>query len=80
MVRPFGFNLPASIGAQVMWKWVGAQEKHILKNALAAAAELQPNAEPLDWMETMSPRRWRFGGKIASYDWFDGEGANPYSS
>ena len=56
---------------------VGAEEKQLLKTALAAAARIQPEAEPLDWMETMSPKRWRLGGKIPSFNWFGEEGANP---
>jgi alpha-galactosidase len=65
---------------------VTAEEKQILKTALAAAARVQPEAEPctgwckaepLDWMETMSPKRWSLGGKAASFDWFGEEGANP---
>jgi alpha-galactosidase len=58
---------------------VTAEEKQMLKTALAAAARVQPEAEPLDWMETMSPKRWSLGGKIASFDWFGEEGANPLS-
>jgi alpha-galactosidase len=58
---------------------VSAEEKQMMKTALAAAARVQPEAEPLDWMETMSPKRWRLGGQIASFDWFGEEGANPFS-
>lgn len=58
---------------------VGAQEKHILKAGLALGARVQPGAEPLDWMETMSPKRWRLGGETAKFDWFGQEGANPFS-
>ena len=56
---------------------VSAGDKQMLKTALAAAARVQPEAEPLDWMERMSPKRWRLGGKIANFDWFGEEGANP---
>jgi alpha-galactosidase len=53
------------------------EEKKMLKPALAAAARVQPEAEPLDWMETMSPERWRLEGETASFNWFGEEGANP---
>ena len=42
---------------------VTPEEKGLLKTALTAAARIQPEAEPLDWMETTSPERWRLGGK-----------------
>jgi alpha-galactosidase len=58
---------------------VTAEEKQMLKTALASAARIQPEAEPLDWMGTMSPKRWRLGGKIASFEWFGEKGANPFS-
>lgn len=55
------------------------EEKQLLKAALADAARVQPEAEPLDWMDTMTPKRWRLGGKIQAFDWFGGEGANPFA-
>lgn len=58
---------------------VTAEEKQVLKTALASAARIQPQAEPLDWMETMSPNRWHLGGRIASFEWFGERGANPFS-
>jgi alpha-galactosidase len=58
---------------------VRSQEKKMLKTALATAARIQPEAEPLDWMETMSPKLWSLAGETASFDWFGGEGANPLS-
>ena len=58
---------------------VTGEEKKMLKTALAAAARIQPEAEPLDWMETMSPKRWSLEGETASFDWFGEEGANPLS-
>lgn len=40
-----------------------------LKDALRRAARPQPTGEPLDWLETTSPRRWDFGGERTSYGW-----------
>jgi alpha-galactosidase len=56
---------------------VAAEEKQMLTSALATAAGAQPDAEPLDWMETMSPKQWRLEGKSTSFDWFGEEGADP---
>ena len=36
---------------------VTPEERKLLKTALTAAARVQPEAEPLDWMETTSPPR-----------------------
>lgn len=33
--------------------------------------------EPLDWLDTTSPRRWKFGDGEAEYGWDEGYGANP---
>jgi alpha-galactosidase len=52
---------------------VGPEQKAALKEAFALAARPQPVAEPLDWLDTICPRRWRFGsGETATYDWYDG--------
>ena len=45
-----------------------AQEKD-LREALALAAGPRPVAEPLDWMETPFPRRWRLMGGERRYEW-----------
>lgn len=55
---------------------VGPEEKSLLKTALGAAARIQPAAEPLDWMETTTPERWRFGGETARFTWFGKEGVD----
>ena len=33
------------------------------------ASQTAPTAEPLDWMETPAPKRWRFGSEEVTYDW-----------
>ena len=58
---------------------VTSEEKRSLKAALAVASRWQPEAEPLDWMETTSPGRWRFEDKVSSFDWFGEEGADAFS-
>lgn len=57
---------------------ITGEEKRMLKPALAAAAQVQADAEPLDWMETMSPKRWRLRGNVTTFDWFGEDGANPF--
>jgi alpha-galactosidase len=55
---------------------VTTEEKAMLKTALSAAARIQPEAEPMDWMETTSPARWRLGGKAVHFTWFEKEGVD----
>ena len=33
------------------------------------SAKEQPIGEPLDWLMTLRPARWRFGSEIRTYDW-----------
>ncbi len=56
----------------------GAEQKQALKKAFADAARPQPLCEPLDWLETTAPRRWRLQGRTVEYDWFGPEGATPF--
>jgi alpha-galactosidase len=58
---------------------VTAKDKTMLKAALAAGSQLRATAEPLDWMEMMSPSRWKFANKRSNFHWFGKEGANPFS-
>jgi alpha-galactosidase len=44
------------------------QEKEVAA-ALASAAKPQPTGEPLNWMETRLPTRWKLMGEEKSYDW-----------
>ena len=57
---------------------VNAQSKQALKQAFAAAAKPRELAEPLDWMETTTPGRWRIEGREVDYDWYGPEGATPF--
>jgi len=40
-----------------------------LREAMAIAAQPQPVAEPLDWMETRLPKRWRLMEKTMEFEW-----------
>ncbi|MDB5325018.1 MAG: glycoside hydrolase clan, partial [Phycisphaerales bacterium] len=45
------------------------QIRGALRNALVRAAVPLPLAEPLDWLETPTPARWKIGAEIQTYDW-----------
>jgi alpha-galactosidase len=57
---------------------VDAEVKSALKRAFASAARPQAVAEPLDWLETECPRRWRLGDRFAEFDWSVPEGSWPF--
>jgi alpha-galactosidase len=57
---------------------VNAESKRALRRAFAAATQGRELAEPLDWMETTAPGRWRIDGRAVEYDWYGSEGASPF--
>jgi alpha-galactosidase len=54
---------------------LGADQRRDLKEALALAAVAHPLAEPLDWVKSVYPTRWRLMGAERSYDWVGADGA-----
>ena len=40
-----------------------------LRDALSRASGPLPLAEPLDWLKTATPERWKFGQETLTYDW-----------
>lgn len=34
--------------------------------------------EPLDWLDTTTPSRWRCGPQVVAYNWYEAIGADPY--
>ncbi len=50
---------------------IGPAQREALTQAFARAAQPQETGEPLDWMQTACPRRWRFGEDTVTYDWSD---------
>jgi alpha-galactosidase len=60
-------------------KALNVETRAAIGRAFASAARQQPVAEPLDWMETTTPGRWRIQGKTVEYDWYGAEGATPFS-
>jgi alpha-galactosidase len=57
---------------------VGAEQKAALKEAFAMASRPLEPAEPLDWLETTCPQRWKINGKIVTYDWYGTSGASSF--
>ncbi len=55
---------------------LGDEQRRDLRAAFALAARPQPLAEPLDWLQTTWPRRWRLMGQDVRYDWMVLESAN----
>jgi len=53
---------------------LGPQQTRALAAAFARAAAPQPPAEPLDWLDTVCPRRWRLGDRDVTFDWYAGAG------
>jgi alpha-galactosidase len=48
---------------------LGTEEKKRLRAAYAFAAVRQPLAEPLDWMNTPIPERWKLDGETVQFRW-----------
>ena len=43
--------------------------RQAIREAFSRASEVQPNAEPMDWMENLTPSKWKFDGQLFQYDW-----------
>ena len=56
---------------------LGPEQKAAVREAFARAAVEQPPAEPLDWLETTCPRRWRLGGREVAFAWTGADGVEP---
>lgn len=52
--------------------------KSAVRAAFAESATTQAIAEPLDWLETTCPSRWRVGGKRMAFDWAAADGPWPF--
>jgi len=48
---------------------MGPEQKEAVRRAFARAALPQPAAEPLDWLSSTCPRRWRLGGSDTVFEW-----------
>jgi alpha-galactosidase len=58
---------------------LGAREKAALVAAIASAGQAHSPAEPLDWLETQCPRRWKLDGHEQVFEWMPTEGAWPWT-
>lgn len=54
---------------------LGTEQTRALREALARAAVPQPLGEPLDWMHSVYPSKWRLMGETREYDWIGADGA-----
>jgi alpha-galactosidase len=59
-------------------KALNAETKPAIQRAFATAATRQEIAEPLDWMDTTTPGRWRIHSRTVEYDWYGPEGGTPF--
>ena len=57
---------------------VEPRHREALGRALAIAAKPQPTGEPLDWLSSLCPRRWRLRGKTTEFAWMGESGAWPF--
>jgi len=57
---------------------LGAEQKAAVTAAFARASQVQPVAEPLDWLANNQPQKWLAQGKRNEYDWYGMEGASPF--
>ena len=48
---------------------VGTEQKEFIKKCFIEAAKKQPLGEPLDWMNTLTPSKWKLNGKVMNFDW-----------
>ena len=48
---------------------LGTEQREAVRAAFALAASGKAGAEPLDWLGTTCPRRWRLADREAAYDW-----------
>jgi alpha-galactosidase len=48
---------------------MGEEQKAFIKECFSIAAKPMPTGEPIDWMETLSPKKWKLNGEIVNFDW-----------
>ena len=57
---------------------VEPKHREALKKAFALAAKPRPVGQPLDWMDSLCPHRWRLGGRRTDFLWMGESGAWPF--
>jgi len=58
--------------------YMGASQKKAVQEALQIASKPQKTGEPLDWMESQCPRRWKLMGKEVEFNWMGETGGWPF--
>ncbi|HVX51268.1 MAG TPA: hypothetical protein VHB48_13965, partial [Chitinophagaceae bacterium] len=48
---------------------LGTEQKAFIKQSFASAAKPQPVGEPLDWLTTQWPAKWKLNGREVNFDW-----------
>ena len=48
---------------------LGAEQKSFIKTCFARAAKKESIAEPLDWLTSQWPSKWRLDGQLRDFDW-----------
>ncbi|MFD0958256.1 hypothetical protein [Paenibacillus chungangensis] len=59
-------------------KAAGAEQREALQQAFHHAASKQPVGEPLDWLHTTVPNKWKLMGETVQYDWYRNDGVMYY--
>ncbi|MBQ6534419.1 MAG: hypothetical protein IJI37_04550, partial [Opitutales bacterium] len=50
-------------------KAVGAEQRECIKRCFDLASRELPTGEPLDWLESLTPRRWKLCGEVKTFNW-----------
>ncbi|MXV15061.1 hypothetical protein [Hufsiella ginkgonis] len=58
---------PLFVSAQL--DFLGADQRAALKQAFAHAARVQPTGEPLDWMTSQWPAKWKLNKRVVTFNW-----------
>ncbi|MGB8353962.1 MAG: hypothetical protein WCD79_08765, partial [Chthoniobacteraceae bacterium] len=57
---------------------LGPEQKAALRDAFAAASSPREVAEPLDWLTTTCPEKWKIAGEVKTFNWNDQTGGSPF--
>ena len=57
---------------------LGPEQKAAVREAFQRASQVQPVAEPIDWLTNNQPQHWSAQGKQVNYDWYGKEGVSPF--
>ncbi len=60
-------------------KAIGPVQKQAIRSAFALAGQTQ-DTEPLDWMQSAAPSRWKMSGKEQTFQWLEQTGASPFQT